>query len=36
MMRGQAEHGGVLPGIDKILSHTDAGRGACDRDLPHG
>lgn len=26
----------VLPGIDEVLGHTDAGRRARDRDLAHG
>lgn len=26
----------VLPSIDEVLGHADAGRWACDRDLAHG
>lgn len=26
----------VLPGIDEVLGHTDAGWWTCDRDLAHG
>lgn len=26
----------VLPGVDEVLGHADAGRRACDRDLAHG
>ena len=28
--------GRVLPGINEVLSHTDARWRACDRDLAHG
>lgn len=26
----------ILPGVDEVLGHADAGRRACDRDLAHG
>lgn len=26
----------VLPGVDEVVGHADAGRRACDRDLAHG
>lgn len=26
----------VLPSVDEVLGHADAGRWACDRDLAHG
>lgn len=26
----------VLPGVDEVLGHADAGWWACDRDLAHG